>query len=71
MEGRRGGDEDTGGNSDGRGKNKQQSTKSSGGNSDGNGNDDSNDNDWRRRWQRADGNKSAAEAGSAVARRQR
>jgi hypothetical protein len=39
------GNKDTGGNSDGRGNNKQQSTKSSGGNGDGIGNNDSNDND--------------------------
>ncbi len=39
------GNKDTGGNSDCRGNNKQQSTKSSGGNGDGIGNDDSNDDD--------------------------
>jgi hypothetical protein len=39
------GNKDTGGNSDGRGYNKQQSTKSSGGNGDGIGDNDSNDDD--------------------------
>jgi hypothetical protein len=39
------GDKDTGGNRDGGGLNKQQSTKSSGGNGDKNGDNDSNDND--------------------------
>jgi hypothetical protein len=39
------GNKDTGGNSNDRGNNKQQSTKSSGGNSDGIGDNDSNNND--------------------------
>ncbi len=53
----RGGNEDTGGDSNGMGKgNKQQSTKSGGGNGDGNNNDESDVNDYenerRRRRQR-------------------